>query len=106
MPSLPNPFNPTGKPVATPALQNALTPQSPLVAVLVFIRHLSSPVVLFVDQPQQLYAELQQAIQQARPTQPKLIEKQAKGPLGLFSVLDTALVGVALESLPPQAQQA
>jgi hypothetical protein len=95
MPSLPNPFSPhQATHLGQPPMQQPQT----TTAVLVFIRHLASPLVLYVEQPKQLYQELQQCIQQARPSQPKLIEKQAVGPIGLVSFLDTELVGVALQS--------
>jgi hypothetical protein len=98
-PSLPHPFQP-----AMPATQQVgrqgIQPQQ-TVAVLVFVRYLSSPLVLYVEQPKALYQELQQIIQQARASQPKLIEKQASGPIGLVSFLDTEVVAVALQAELP-----
>jgi hypothetical protein len=91
MPSMPNPFQPGNNPVPQSQPHAAM-------AVLLFLRHLSSPLVLYVENPKQLYAELQQTMQQARPSQPKLIEKQAVGPIGLVSFLDSELVGVALQT--------
>ena len=66
-------------------------------SVLVLMKHSAPPLVLYVDEPEQLYEELKIAIKSANQAMPKLIEKQAKGPVKDFSVLDTQLAGVAIQ---------
>ena len=66
-------------------------------AVLVLMKHSAPPLVLYVDEPEALYEELKTAIKSANNAMPKLIEKQAKGPVKNFSVLDTQLAGVAIQ---------
>lgn len=70
------------------------------VSVLVFLRSLSTPVVLYADQPTQLYEEMKRIIQAANPKMPKLIEKTGVGPLKKVSLLDTEISGVALQADP------
>ena len=72
--------------------------------VLVFLRSLASPVVLYADNAGQLYEELKSLIKQADHKAPKLIEKAGTGPLRRVCFLDTELSGVALQSEPPVAQ--
>lgn len=75
-------------------------PSNVQVSVLVFMKSLSTPVVLYADQPTQLYEELKRIIQTANPQAPKLIEKTGVGPLKKVSFLDTELSGVALQADP------
>lgn len=78
-------------------------------AVMLFLRGLASPVVLFKDDPQAFYTEIQQILKAASPQAPKLIEKEGIGPLHKVSFLDSDLIGVALQGEPkmnlnPQSQ--
>lgn len=66
-------------------------------AVLILMKHSAPPLVLYVDEPEALYEDLKQAIKSANNTMPKLIERQAKGPVKNLSVLDTQLAGVAIQ---------
>ena len=66
-------------------------------AVLVLMKHSAPPLVLYVDNPEELYEDLKAAIKSANSAMPKLIEKTAKGPVKNFSVLDTQLAGVAIQ---------
>lgn len=70
------------------------------VSVLVFLKSLATPVVLYADQPTQLYDEIKRLIQAANPQSPKLIEKTGVGPLKKVSFLDTEVSGVALQADP------
>lgn len=81
----------------------AFTPPStsPSFAVLVFLKSLSTPVVLYADNPSQLYEEIRQILRSANMQSPRLIEKPGTGPLKKFAFLDTELSGVALQSEPP-----
>jgi len=67
-------------------------------SVLVFLRYLAAPVVLYSDNPVTLYDEMRRHIQQANPAAPKLLEKAGAGPLKKVSFFDTEVMGVAIQS--------
>lgn len=69
-------------------------------SLLVFLKSLATPVVLYADNPTQLYEEMKALIKQADPKAPKLIEKPGIGPLKKVAFLDTELSGVALQADP------
>jgi hypothetical protein len=69
--------------------------------VLVFLKSLATPVVLYSESPVTLYEEMKRHIQQANPAAPKLLEKPGTGPLKKVSFLDTELSGVALQADAP-----
>lgn len=75
-------------------------PPNVQIAVLVFMKALSTPVVLYSDNPTQLYEELKRVIQAANPASPKLIEKPGVGPLKKVAFLDTEVAGVAMQVDP------
>jgi hypothetical protein len=84
-------------------LMSALPPVMPSnaqVTVLIFMKSLSTPIVLYADNPTQLYEELKQIIRAANPQSPKLLEKQGVGPLKKVAFLDTELSGVAIQMDP------
>jgi hypothetical protein len=66
--------------------------------LLVFLRGLASPVVLYGEDPTALYEDLKNVMRQCSSTQPKLIERSGTGPLGKVVFLDTELVGCALQN--------
>lgn len=73
-------------------------PQNPAqFTVLVFMKSLAAPIVLFSDNPVSLYEEIKRNVQQANAATPKLIEKNGAGPLKKVSFLDTEISGVALQ---------
>ena len=74
-------------------------------AVLVFLKSLATPVVLYADDPMALYAELKQIMAAAKTAAPKVIEKPGMGPLKVVSFLDTELGGCALQQDPNAAPQ-
>ncbi len=74
-------------------------------AVLVFMKSLSTPVVLYADNATQLYDEIKRLIQTANPQSPKLIEKQGVGPLKKVAFLDTEISGVAIQVDPTVGQR-
>lgn len=82
----------------TPASGSSATP--PQVLVLVFLRSLATPIVLYAENPPQLYEELKATIASAKASAPRLIEKPGLGPLKKVCFLDTELAGVALQSDP------
>jgi hypothetical protein len=65
--------------------------------VLIFLKVVGPPLVLYVDNNEVLYQELKQAIVSANDQAPKLIEKTGKGPLKKIAVLDTQIAGVAIQ---------
>jgi hypothetical protein len=74
-------------------------PQAPTnYTVLVFVKSLAAPVVLYSDNPVSLYEEIKRHIQQANPSAPKLIEKPGAGPLKKVCLQDTEISGVALQA--------
>lgn len=72
-------------------------PPNMQVSVLVFMKSLATPLVLYADNANQLYDEIKQLIKAASPQAPKLIEKQGAGPLKKVSFLDTEVSGVAMQ---------
>ena len=66
-------------------------------AVLILMKHSAPPIVLYVDDPDELYNDLKNVIKTANAALPKIIERQAKGPVKNFCVLDSQLAGVALQ---------
>ncbi len=78
----------------------ALLPGTTPFAVLIFLKTLSTPVVLYTENPTQLYEEMKQIIRTSNIQSPKLIEKPGVGPLKKFAFVDTELSGVALQSEP------
>lgn len=74
-------------------------------SVLVFLKSLATPVVLYADNATQLYEEIKQIIKTANPQAPKLIEKPGQGPLKKVCFLDTELSGVAIQVDPILSQR-
>ncbi len=75
-------------------------PPNVQISVLVFLKSMATPIVLYADNPTQLYEEVKQIIKGANPAAPKLVEKPGVGPLKKVCVLDTELSGVALQIDP------
>jgi hypothetical protein len=75
----------------------AVPPAPSAYSVLVFVRALAAPVVLYSDNPVSLYEELKRTMQQANPATPKLLEKPGTGPLKKVALWDTEITGVALQ---------
>ena len=65
--------------------------------VLIFLKIVGPPLVLYVDDSEAVYNEVRQIIANASEQSPKLIEKVGKGPLKKLSVLDTQIAGVAIQ---------
>lgn len=66
-------------------------------AVLIFLKVVGPPLVLYVDEPDSLYEEVRQIMASASTASPKLIEKLGKGPLKKLSILDAQIAGVAIQ---------
>lgn len=74
--------------------------QNVQISVLVFLKSLATPVVLYSDNPTQLYEEMKQIIKSANPAAPKLVEKPGVGPLKKVCIIDTEISGVAMQVDP------
>lgn len=64
------------------------------VSVLVFIKGSTAPLILYVENPEELYNELQQALKS--PTA-KFIEKDTVGPLKRVAFLSNQIAAVAMQ---------
>ncbi len=65
--------------------------------LLVFLKNVAPPIVLYTDDTDALYAEMLEIITNANPNSPKLIEQSAKGPVKKLAVLDTQIAGIAIQ---------
>lgn len=75
-------------------------PPNMQISVLVFMKSLATPLVLYADNPTALYDEMKQIVRSANAQTPKLIEKQGVGPLKKVAFLDTEVSGVAVQLEP------
>ena len=76
------------------------------VSVLVLLKSLATPIVLYADNASQLYEEIKGIIKSANPQTPRLIEKPGLGPLKRVAFLDTEVAGVAMQVDPVLGQLA
>lgn len=77
------------------ATQFSGTPQvKTRTALLVFIKGSSAPIVLYLENPQAAYEEIQQLVKIQSAT---LIEKEASGPIKKVSFLANQVSAVALQ---------
>lgn len=84
--------------MSSPPPMPGVTPPPANFTVLVFLKSLAAPVVLFSDNPVSLYEEVKRTIQQANPASPKIFEKPGMGPLKKVCFMDTEISGVALQA--------
>ena len=64
------------------------------ISVLVFLKGSTAPLVLYVENPEELYAELQQSIKSAAAT---LIEKETLGPLKKVCFISNQIAALAIQ---------
>ena len=64
------------------------------ISVLVFIKGSSAPLVLYVENPQDLYIELNQAMKSSNAV---LIEKETSGPLKKVSFISNQISAIAMQ---------
>lgn len=77
------------------AQQFSGTPQIKVrTALLIFIKGASAPVVLYLENPQAVYEEVQQLLKSASNI---LFEKEGNGPIKKFSVIANQISAVALQ---------
>ena len=63
-------------------------------SVLVFIKGSAAPLVLYVENPEELYDEIQKSVKSATA---KIIEKETLGPLKKVSFVSTQIAAVAIQ---------
>ena len=71
--------------------------QGPPPAVLVFLKSLATPLVLYTPNVQETFTDIKDAMKNAKPASPKLIEKETLGPLKIVFFWDTEIAGAALQ---------
>jgi hypothetical protein len=77
------------------ATQFGTTPQIKIrTALLIFIKGSSAPIVLYVENPQAVYEELQQLIKSGSIA---LVEKEGNGPIKKVSIMANQISAVALQ---------
>lgn len=65
--------------------------------VLVFLKAVGPPIVLYVDNTEDFYKEMIDIVKNANEKAPKLIEKKANGPVKTLAILDTQISAVAIQ---------
>ena len=63
-------------------------------SVLVFIKGSTAPLVMYVENPEEFYDELRQAVKSATP---KLIEKETSGPLKRVAFVSNQVAAIAIQ---------
>lgn len=63
-------------------------------SVLVFLKGSTAPLVLYVENPEELYAELKQAIKSPTAV---LIEKETQGPLKKVCFISNQVASIAVQ---------
>lgn len=76
-------------------------PSGPPPAVLIFLKSLATPLVLYTANTQETFQEIKEAMKLAKPSAPKLIEKETLGPLKIVFFWDTEIAGAALQMETP-----
>lgn len=71
-----------------------LPQQKTRTALVLFIKGVSSPVLLYFDNPQAVYLEMKQLMKSPSPV---LVEKEANGPVKKIAFVSTQLAGVVLQ---------
>ncbi len=69
-------------------------------ALLVFLKVVAPPMVLYVDDPDKTYTEIISIIENSNARSPKMVQQMGKGPLKKLAVLDTQIAGVAIQEEP------
>lgn len=65
--------------------------------VLIFLKMVGPPLVLYVDDSESLFEEIKAIIANASEKSPRLVEQVGKGPLKKLCILDTQIAGVAIQ---------
>ncbi|MBO6087828.1 hypothetical protein J6P92_05740 [bacterium] len=63
-------------------------------SILVFIKGSTAPLVMYVENPEEFYAELQQSMKSSTP---KFFEKDTLGPLKRVSFMSNQIAALAIQ---------
>ena len=64
-------------------------------SVLVFLKGTAAPLVLYVDNPIELYDELNQLLK--TPNMPKVVEKDTQGPIKRVTFISNQIAALAMQ---------
>ena len=70
-------------------------PLQPRKALLLFVKNIATPIILYFDNPDEEYKKIQQIL--AKPSAGRLLEFTPKGPIKFFSVIDNQISAVGLQ---------
>ena len=73
------------------------TPQKTRQAVILFLKGSATPLVMYFDNPQAVYAELKQLMKSPTPV---LVEKEPIGPIKKLCFVSTQIAGLVLQEEP------
>lgn len=80
-------------------VQNFSAGQKTRQAVILFLKGSATPVVMYFDNPQSVYAELKQLMKSPTPV---LVEKEPIGPIKKLCFVSTQIAGLVLQEEPYQ----
>ena len=72
-------------------------PQKTRLAVILFLKGSATPIVMYFDNPQAVYAELKQLMKSPTPV---LVEKEPVGPIKRLCFVSSQIAGVLLQEEP------
>ena len=78
-------------------VQQYNTPQKTRQALILFLKGSATPIVMYYENPQSVYAELKQLMK--NPT-PVLVEKEPIGPIKKVCFVSTQIAGLVLQEEP------
>ena len=67
----------------------------PRKALLLFVKSIATPIILYFENPDEEYKKIQQIL--AKPSTGRVLEFTPKGPIKFFSVIDNQLSAVGLQ---------
>ncbi len=80
-----------------PPPQQPQPPQQTRTALVLFLKGSATPVVLYFENPQAVYAELKQLMKSPNPV---LVEKEPIGPVRKLCFVSTQIAGLILQEEP------
>ena len=78
-------------------VQQFNTPQKTRQALILFLKGSATPIVMYFENPQAVYAELKQLMK--NPT-PVLVEKEPVGPIKKVCFVSTQIAGLLIQEEP------
>ena len=78
-------------------VQQFSTPQKTRQALILFLKGSATPIVMYFENPQAVYAELKQLMK--NPT-PVLVEKEPVGPIKKVCFVSTQIAGLLIQEEP------